>query len=151
MSLLQKPRQKNKTFIKKHTCGVLLCLVASASDQNCFYKHPFTSLNEISVPFLILQNQHCVACFCERRKTNNTFSILYSACVILQWVLRDYKNACFITYVFSGRYFLSTIQTLKFNFLLLSTVDTLMSPKIDLSWKTIWTDKTVPASTFLSI
>ena len=31
--------KENRTFIKCNTCVVFLCLVASASGRNCFYKH----------------------------------------------------------------------------------------------------------------
>ena len=31
--------KENRTFIKCNTCGVFLCLVASASGRNCFSKH----------------------------------------------------------------------------------------------------------------
>ena len=31
--------KETRTFVKCNTYGVFLCLVASASVQNCFYKH----------------------------------------------------------------------------------------------------------------
>ena len=34
-----KQKERNRTFVKCNTCGVFLSLVASASDQDCSYKH----------------------------------------------------------------------------------------------------------------
>ena len=84
------------------TCGVFLFLMASASDRNCFLKHHLQAkMKFLSFVWYYKTGIVCLVfapLFYKRWKTNNTFSILYSSCVILQWVLCDYKNVYFICF-----------------------------------------------------